>query len=71
MSKKGPLQKERVTVRLTPNQQLVLKELSQACHCSQSMIIRTIIGSFLKEHEEVLERIITGEQEVPFNEFEN
>lgn len=55
--------KPRITVRLTPEQLLVLEELKDTLNCSVSMIIRTIVGDFLHRNEETLERIITGEQE--------
>ena len=51
--------KERVTVRLTPYQMQCLKELSTNLNTSYSLLIRSIIGDFLKE---ALERIITNKQ---------
>ena len=54
--------KERVTVRLNPYQMQCLKELSTNLNTSYSLLIRSIIGDFLKRNEEALERIITNKQ---------
>lgn len=54
--------KERVTVRLTPYQMQCLKELSDGLNTSYSLLIRSIIGDFLYQNEEYLERIITNKQ---------
>lgn len=54
--------KERVTVRLTPYQMQCLKELSTNLNTSYSLLIRSIIGDFLKRNEEALERIIISKQ---------
>ena len=54
--------KERVTVRLTPYQMQCLKELSTNLNTSYSLLIRSIIGNFLTQNEEALERIITNKQ---------
>lgn len=59
--------KPRITVRLLPHQLLILEELKDTLNCSVSMIVRTIVGDFLSRNEEVLERIITGEQEFDKN----
>ena len=48
----------KVTVRLTAYQEQVLKELSLAFDASFSMLIRTIVGDWLTNHEEYIERII-------------
>lgn len=37
-----------------------LDELSQAMNTSYSMLIRTIVGDWLNQHEEQLERIIVN-----------
>lgn len=57
-----PTRKERVTVRLTPYQMQCLKELSTSLNTSYSLLIRSIIGNFLQQNEESLERIITSKQ---------
>ena len=50
--------KERVSVRITPNQSLVLNEMCEALNTSYSMLIRTIIGDWLTTNEEYLYRLI-------------
>jgi hypothetical protein len=50
--------KPRCTVRLSPNQELVLKELSETLNVSISMLIRTIIGSWLTTNEDHVYRLI-------------
>ena len=59
--------KEKVTVRLTPYQMQCLKELSDGLNTSYSLLIRSIIGDFLKRNEEYLERIITNKQKEDAN----
>lgn len=54
--------KERVSVRLNCYQMQCLKELSESLNTSYSLLIRSIIGDFLKRNEETLERIITNKQ---------
>ena len=54
--------KERVTVRLTPYQMQCLKELSTNLNTSYSLLIRSIIGNFLTQNEQALERIIISKQ---------
>ena len=50
--------KDRVSIRITPNQGLVLKEMSEVLDTSISMLIRTIIGDWLTKNEEFIYRII-------------
>lgn len=57
--------KNRLTIRLTPNQMLVLEELKEALNCNISLLIRTIVGSWLTEYEEHIYKIIDGK--VPFD----
>lgn len=52
------MRKPRVTVRLTENQMLCLKELTDGLDTSISCLIRTIIGDFLNRNEKILERIV-------------
>ena len=59
---KSPNRKERVTVRLNCYQMQCLKELSTSLNTSYSLLIRSIIGDFLKRNEEALERIIINKQ---------
>jgi hypothetical protein len=65
--------KERLTVRLSAAQMQVLSELRDALGVNISLLIRTIVGSWLRQNEDTLERIIAGEQEYinPFTEEEN
>lgn len=49
---------DKISIRITPWQGQVLSELSQATGASYSMIIRTIIGSWLTQNEEYVYRII-------------
>lgn len=50
--------KERVSIRITSNQELVLQELSESLNVSISMLIRTIIGSWLSQNEDAIYRLI-------------
>lgn len=49
---------QKVTIRLTPEQVQVLTELRDTLGCSFSLMIRTIVGDFLKRNEERIEHII-------------
>lgn len=49
---------DKISIRITPNQSLVLAEMSHALNVSYSMLIRTIIGDWLKHNEEYIYRII-------------
>ena len=62
-----------MTIRLSASQMQVLDELREALGVNISLIIRTIVGDWLKQHEETLNRIIDGSQEYinPFTEDEN
>lgn len=57
--KKNPTRKERITIRLSPNQMQCLKELTTSLNTSYSLLVRTIISDFLTRNENTLERIIT------------
>lgn len=63
--------KQKITIRVTPRQAQVLKELTDSCNCSQSLLIRMMIGDFITRNEDVLERIITGEHIVDFSDNYN
>lgn len=52
------MRKPRLTIRLSQNQQLVLDEMVEALDTSYSLLVRTIIGSWLTQNEEYIERII-------------
>ena len=49
---------DKISIRITPNQSLVLAEMSQALGVSYSMLIRTILGDWITKNEEYLEKII-------------
>lgn len=61
-------QKEKLTIRVTPNQLQVLSELAAATHTTMSLLIRSIIGDFITRNEDTLERIITGEQPIEIDD---
>lgn len=52
------MKKQRITVRLTENQMLVLSELVDALDTSYSMLVRSIVADFLTKNEQQLENII-------------
>lgn len=54
----GNCKKERVSVRITGNQELVLNEMCEALGTSYSMLIRTIIGSWIAENEGRIYKLI-------------
>lgn len=54
--------KQRITVRLTPNQMLCLQELKESLDTSYSLLIRSIIQDFITRNDEHLERIIVNKQ---------
>lgn len=48
----------KISIRITPNQSLVLAEMSQALDTTYSMLIRTILGDWIAKNEDYIERII-------------
>lgn len=50
--------KEKITIRLDNHQLQCLKELKDKLKCSYSLMIRSIIGDFLKKNERSIDRII-------------
>ena len=50
--------KDRVSIRITPNQSFVLQEMSSVLNTSTSMLIRVIIGDWLVKNEDYIYRII-------------
>lgn len=58
--KKNPTRKERITIRLSPNQMQCLKELTTSLNTSYSLLVRSIIQDFLYRNNDTLERIITN-----------
>ena len=55
--------KQRITIRLTDNQMLCLKELTQSLNTSYSMLVRSIIQDFLTRNEERLEKITASKND--------
>lgn len=69
--------KPRLTIRLTPNQRLVIEELAKALNTNESTLIRTIVGSWLTENEDYLQDLIdrknyniTNKEEDIFDDYE-
>ena len=56
---------EKLTVRLTPNQIQVLTELKDLYHCSYSLLVRTIIGSWLATNESIIDLALTKHEDNP------
>lgn len=54
--------KTKLSIRLSDNQMLVLKELKDVLHCSYSVMVRSMVLNFLTQYEDVLDKIITGEK---------
>lgn len=50
----------KLSIRLTDNQMLVLSELREKLGCSFSVIIRAIVLDFLQRNEEALDRICSS-----------
>ena len=50
--------KPRLTIRLTPNQRLVIEELAKALETNESTLIRTIVGAWLTDNDEFLQDLI-------------
>ena len=48
----------KISVRLTPWQEQVLHEMSTTFNVSYSLLIRTIVGSWLTDHENEIYRFI-------------
>lgn len=51
---------EKITIRLTPRQIQVLTELREKFGASFSLMIRTIVGSWLTTNEEIIEHVLTS-----------
>ena len=52
------MSKSRVSIRISANQEQVLREMCEVFDTSISMMVRTIVGSWLSEHEDEVERAI-------------
>lgn len=55
---------KKLSVRLSPNQMVVLGELSTALKVSVSVLLRAIVLDFLTRNEERLDRIIDGSEKI-------
>lgn len=64
------MKKDRITVRVSPNQMLCLKELTEGLDTSISCLVRTIIGDFLTKNEATLNRIIDAKNQPTSQEEE-
>jgi hypothetical protein len=61
--------REKISIRITPHQSLVLQEMSQVFGTSYSMLCRTIIGDWLTTHEDYLYQIIDKKKGYANNQF--
>lgn len=50
--------RDKISIRITPFQSLVLEEMSQALNVSYSMLIRTIIGDWITVNEDRIYKFI-------------
>ena len=50
--------KDHISLRLNPDQYMVVKELSSVLDTSMSLLIRTIIGDWLYKNEDYIYKII-------------
>ena len=57
------INKPRISIRLSPNQELVLREMSEALDTSISMMIRTILGDWIAKNEDYIYKIIDKKKE--------
>lgn len=62
---------EKVTIRLTCRQIQVLTELREKFGCSFSLMIRTIVGSWLTTNEEIIESALSRTDNNNLNLFED
>lgn len=62
---------EKITIRLTPRQIQVLTELREKFGCSFSLMIRTIVGSWLTTNEEIIESALAHTENNDLNLFED
>lgn len=57
------MKRDRLTIRLDCGQMQCLSELKNKLNCSYSLMIRSIIGDFIKRNEDYLDRIITENED--------
>ena len=61
----------KLTIRLNNRQLQVLNELKDKLGCSISLIIRTIVGSWLTTNEEIIESLLTRDNNDDIKLFED
>lgn len=49
---------DKISIRITPNQSLVLAEMAKALDTTYSMLIRTILGDWISKNEEYIDKLI-------------
>ena len=49
---------DKISIRITPAQSLVLAEMSEALGTTYSMLIRTILGDWITKNEDYIDRKI-------------
>lgn len=59
----------RITIRFDSHQDMVLRELSGAMNVPISILVRAIILDFLTRNDEVIERIVTGQHKINFQQL--
>lgn len=52
MSNKSTNKEQKITVRLTPNQALMLNDMSTKLGVTKSVLIRFILDNFIKQYEQ-------------------
>lgn len=57
------MNKKRMTIRLTENQMLILEELTSALNTNISLLVRTIVGSWITQNENTLYNIIDKQRQ--------
>ncbi|MEE3491166.1 MAG: hypothetical protein VZR10_09870 [Methanobrevibacter sp.] len=62
---------DKISIRITPNQSLVLAEMSQALGTTYSMLIRTILGDWITKNEDYIDRIIEKKRNEDANNQQN
>lgn len=62
--------KPRLTVRLTPNQMLVVNELTRALDTNPSVLIRMIVGNWLVKNEDYIYGLIER-RNGPYKQIKN
>jgi len=61
-------QERRFSLRLQPNQELVIEEAAKALNTPKSVLIRAIIGDWLKKNEDCIYRLIDNKLDLTTEE---